>query len=161
MSTAPSLACPVPTYDPILAKIVAETESAQNAFAVRFERKTFNNVTNQGTITPVISRIMSANKCNADTARAIYSMSWGAFQEMGFNIYNSKFGYSGPIATFCNDTDAQHDLYALFLQDDGINWTWTDFRNDATKLDLFAVKYNGSTDYVPGLVKAARDLGYM
>lgn len=161
MSSSPALAIPVPTVDAALASIISRVESADNIFEVRFERKVFNNITNQGTVTPVLARIMTINKCSADTARAIYSMSWGRFQEMGFNIYNSRFGYTGPIATFANDPDAQHDLYALFLQDDQINWSWANFKNDDVKLSQFAIKYNGSTDYVAEMKQAAKELGLL
>lgn len=161
MSSPTPLAIPVPSIDSRLAAIIRLTESSQNPFAIRFERKTFNNITNRGDINPTLARIMQFNHCSADTARAIYSMSWGAYQEMGFNIYNAKFGYTGPIITFANDLDAQTDMYALFLQDDGINWAWDSFKNDSVKLDQFAVKYNGSTDYVAGLLSSAKDLGYL
>lgn len=161
MQTTPELAIPVPSHDAKLCAIIRRDESNDNPFAMRFERRTFNNVTNDGRITPVLARIMTIHHCSQDTARVIYSTSWGAFQLMGFNLYNSKFGYSGTVASFLNDTDAQEDMYALFLQDDGINWVWDDLKNDETKLAQFAVKYNGSTDYVTAMQQAAKELGYL
>src|SRR5579859_4402220 len=110
MSSPTPLAVSVPSYDPILARIVSETESSHSPLAVRFERKAFNNITNRGEITPVLSRIMTYNHCSQDTARMIYSTSWGMYQEMGFNIYNATFGFTGPIVSFANDVDAQGDM---------------------------------------------------
>jgi hypothetical protein len=161
MQTLPELATTVPTYDSQLCAIIRRDESNDNPFALRFERKVFNNVTNDGKITPVLARIMEIHHCSGDTARMIYSTSWGAFQIMGFNLYNSRFGYTGTIASFLNDTDAQGDLYALFLQEDGINWKWNDIKSDETKLAQFAIKYNGSTDYVANMQQAAKELGLL
>lgn len=158
MSTPAPQAIIVPSVDGDLRHILALVESSGNMHAQRFERATFNKITAQGT-SPVLIAIQKANQCNADTARTIYSTSYGTWQEMGFNIYSRIGGYTKSIAEFLTSLTDQQTLYANYLVEDNINLPWAVLKADSAKLDHFSILYNGSTAYSDRVRAAAKELG--
>jgi hypothetical protein len=144
--------------DPQLASIQRLVESSNNYHATRFERKVFNRITDQGT-TPLLLVIQRCNACSMDTARVIYSTSYGAYQIMGFNLYSKTIGWQGTVQNYMNDSVAQDNAYYHFLKANQIEYTWQMLKQQPALLNKFAVTYNGSTIYAVALVKAAKELG--
>jgi hypothetical protein len=144
--------------DPELAAIQRLVESSNNYHATRFERSVFNRITNVGT-TPTLLQIQRCNQCTTDTARQIYSTSYGAYQIMGFNLYDPAIGWAGTIQNYLNDSVAQDSTYFYFLRANHIAYTWRTLKANPTIMTEFAIHYNGSDAYVLALKKAAASLG--
>jgi hypothetical protein len=161
MSTIPSQAPFVPAVDPDLRRIIRRVESNENYGALRFERLTFNKITAQGS-SPIVIAIQRIHQCSSDTARVIYSMSFGAYQLMGFNLYaRHKDGsfYDKPVTQYLESVVDQDNQFGKFLDDDDINVTWASLKAYRVTLDHFAVRYNGSTAYSDRMIQAAKELG--
>lgn len=150
-----TLANPMPV-SPDLRAIARWCESNGDYSAMRFERKTFNTITDQGT-TPVLLAIQKANKCSMDTARMIYSTSWGAYQIMGFNLYGG-LGVVDNIIIFLLNRERQDNAFDNFVNSKGINYAVADLKRNSASLDNYALKYNGSTAYAERVSMAIREL---
>lgn len=148
----------VPTTAESLLRVIKLIESSNNMGAIRFERKVFNRITDAG-YTPALSNIQKANHCSSDTARAIYSMSWGAYQIMGFNLYGD-LKLSIPIFDYLKDYCMQDELAWAFINDvKKIGYSVDELKNDEIKRNHFAVTYNGSSNYAINIMKAIKELG--
>lgn len=145
------------TADPQLASIQRLVESSNNPHATRFERGVFNRITNEGT-NPTLLKIQRCNNCTLDTARQIYSTSYGYYQLMGFNLYDPSIGWEGTVQNYMNDSVAQDSAYYAFLVANHINYTWQSLKADDTLMLQFAIRYNGSAAYCAALERAAASL---
>lgn len=141
---------------PELRAIARWCESDGNYRALRFERKTFNSITDRGT-TPVLIAIARINKCSIDTARVIYSTSFGAYQIMGFNLYNG-LGLTVDISTYLWDEKTQDNMYDKFVTQNDISYSVSDLKSNNEKLMRYAIRYNGSSVYADRVLKAIKAL---
>lgn len=142
--------------DDRLRRIIRSIESSDNNHAMRFERKVFNRVTNAPN-SLIESAIVKANSCTYDTARVIYSMSWGAYQIMGFNLYSgNSIARDFSIIDFLIDLPLQDCVFDNFCISRGINYRVDEMLNDPAKLKQFAVTYNGSESYADLIIKKAK-----
>lgn len=140
-----------------IAPIIRDVESVNQYGALRFERKVFNRITDQGT-TPIIMTIAKCNQCSTDTARMIYSTSWGAYQIMGFNIYDRSIGFTGRVSDFLFEHDVQDNAFFKFIVAKNIEYSAADLL-DEKKRTAFAVTYNGSSAYADRVLSAMKRLG--
>ena len=69
-----------------LLEAIAHIESNEWQYAIRFEPATY--IRKMAFDKIIIQDIIKYNKCSKETAFSIYSTSYGAWQLMGFNIYN-------------------------------------------------------------------------
>jgi len=67
--------------------VIALTESQNNQYAIRFEEKVYLNIYRRKS-TELLQIIQKYNECSFDTAKMIFSCSWGKYQIMGFNLYS-------------------------------------------------------------------------
>lgn len=149
--------------DPRLAVVIKHIESDNNMDAMRFESGTFRACQN-GNYRPSVTNAQKANNCSLTTSHMICATSWGQYQIMGFNIYADKSGFSGNIMGFMKSLERQDDMYARFLETNGLE----DFSLDlilATqeRLTQFITKYNGPgaiDEYSRRLILTARRLGF-
>lgn len=147
----------VPDSFESLCRLIKTIESSNNFGAMRFERKVFNRITDNG-FTPVLGNIQRFNSCSSDTARMIYSVSWGAYQMMGFNIYD-KINIGVSVGDYLKDYCLQDETFYQYIQLKGIVYTIDELKNDQVKRDHFALKYNGSTDYSIKIETYIKSLG--
>lgn len=124
------------------AGLIAAIESGGNSHAMRFEPGIY--VRAMGTF--ILQRIGAANKCDNETSRVIYSMSFGLYQIMGFNLYDTDQPLVSDVVTFCNDTAYQTHRFYQYLDSRDINFSIDQLkvRDNAIK---FALQYNGSESY--------------
>jgi hypothetical protein len=137
--------------------LISKVESADNPSALRFEPAVFDRIRNSEW-TIVLESIVRFNRCTRDTARVVYSCSWGRYQIMGLNVYGACEVQS-PIAEFLANGDLQDAALHNFLariECDQI--TPADLLQDEAKRTKFITRYNG-----PGNVEAywARLLPYL
>lgn len=140
----------MPANDPALADLIARIESSRNSHAIRFERKTFARITNQG-YTPVLSTIQAIHHCSSDTARVLYSMSFGFYQIMGFNLWGRALQYDKDAFSFIDSPADQKTMFFKFLDSIHQNIT-VDSLRDETSRNAFAIAYNGSTAYADKII---------
>lgn len=126
-----------------LATIIARVESSNNPSALRFEWLTFSGrmIANSASI-EILKNIAKINDCSADTAKMIYSTSWGFFQIMGFALYGD-LGYEQPVATYFEDHDAQYAMFAKFVQARNINYGVNELAASRLTRVKFGTVYNG------------------
>jgi hypothetical protein len=144
--------------DPTLALIVAQVESGGFSGALRFEPSVYASVKDLG-MTDIVKDIARVNRCTLETAQVIYSMSFGLYQVMGYNLY--RLGLSRPVSEFLAGAQARilQDMYfAKFLADRNIGYAWGEMLADPLKLNRFSEHYNGSVSYGERLLTVARAL---
>lgn len=142
--------------DPALADLIAGVESNHDLYAIRFEPKVYMRIATQSP-SGAILRIAKINQCSLSTARMIYSTSWGAWQLMGFNWY--ALGFSSPITSIfvpnaCHEI--QEHFFFEFLTSIGKNDTLANIMASDESLNMFALKWNGSTAYADRMRQAAK-----
>lgn len=96
-----------------VADVIGNIESAHNPAALRFEPLTYESAPYYGA---VIDAIKECNLCSIETARMIYSTSWGEFQIMGMNLYDSRVcAYRNNIARYLVQSGDQFVTFDSFL----------------------------------------------
>ena len=147
------------SVDPVLARIISHVESSGLKYALRFEPGIFAGLATLGAAESAeLDHIAHLNLCSYETARVIYSTSFGFYQIMGFNIY--ALGWDGPILSWWQDINAQNAAFAAFLDKNDINFTWAEMSTDSTKLGKFARVYNGNeASYSARMLAIAAQLG--
>lgn len=139
-----------------LADVIALIESNDNPAALRFDSIAFEKV--GGSYGPsstfrgeVLGRIMAHNRCDDTTARAIYAMSWGAFRQSGFRLYDT-FDCRHSIAAVLINPLLQRSLFDGWCIRESIAYAIDELRGAsdaaATKRRTFALRFNaaGSID---------------
>lgn len=142
--------------DPVLARIIAEIESSNEICAVRFEPGTFYAAQRPS----ILSLICADNFCDTKTAQVLYSSSFGLYQIMGFNLYDT-LGYRGNILKFWSDSELQLEFFGRFLSVKNINYNWETLKTNPALLSRFAQIYNGDASaYSAAMLKIAREQNY-
>lgn len=137
-----SATIPTLTADPDLVRVIAQTESGGNQWALRFEPTTYAGIRG-GQHAAACSVARVANKCSIATSQMLCSSSWGLFQIMGFNLW-AKPGFVGPVGAFLGDVNAQGAALERFLIAAGLDGiTWDEIADDETVRERFIVHYNG------------------
>lgn len=125
-----------------LESIISDIESAGNRFAMRFEPHVFAR-TGEGKYGVMVSLAKERNKCSFDTARVIVSMSYGAYQIMGFNLYDPHvIDYPKSVGAFLSDDMVQAGTFRAFCQRRNIYFPVKDLYDESVRL-RFAEVYNG------------------
>jgi hypothetical protein len=146
--------------DPSLARIIARVESSGNISAVRFEPTVYDGLSLNDREQSLIEKIAALNICSHDTARVIFSSSYGLYQIMGFNVY--QLGFDVPILAFWQSDEVQLRCLQKFLNNHQINLPWSTLKDDPAKLGDFAARYNGPNGrvtYANAMRRAAMELG--
>lgn len=146
---------PIASADSTLAAIIRAVESNANYGAVRFEPGIYAD-----SIYPpeAMDKCALLNRCTMQTAKVLCSMSFGAYQIMGFNLYGS-LAITTNVAQFFESESYQDVIFSKFLLQKNINYSWNEMKTDATKMAQFAKVYNGSTTYAQTMMAAAQRLG--
>lgn len=134
----------------LLENVVMQVESGGFTGAIRFEAQAYRTQPTDG---PTIKRIADANKCNLDTAHAIYWTSYGLFQFLGATLYGD-LAYPTPLASFWIDSEQQITQFRKLVTMWGFDPMGFDFTDDAL-LAKFAARYNGPGN-VPSYVQAMK-----
>lgn len=135
--------------DTTLLRVIAQTESADWRYAVRFESATYGVTERE--YPKSLHNCQVANRCSQDTAKMICATSWGVYQMMGFNIYgdNSPCKLTA-IGLFICDDICQENMQEYFLRSIGHSeTTWEQMKLSSQVREGFISKYNG-----PGAVDA-------
>lgn len=117
-----------------LKSLIAQVESSNNQFAVRYESSYFGRVKNSD----LCSRRWN---CTFTTARFLLSCSWGLYQIMGENLVN--LGLSESPIKYCNDRILQDAMFAQYCLVNHCDYSLSDIINNESKRIDFAKKYNG------------------
>lgn len=151
--------------------LIGRVETANDSHQLRFEPTVFAKVNTPGTYSDrahaIVALIQKANACSLGTARMIFSTSWGEVQMMGFNIYGAC-GFKGRVVDFLTDPlqadgrrEVQVSAFHAFLKSEGLADCTPEVLAGNAPLRLhFAIKYNGSIDYVKPLIAALRHFGF-
>lgn len=118
-----------------LSDLIAQAESSNNPFAVRFEPL--------HTPAPAfISRMVVVAACSTETARVLCSTSWGLYQIMGDELMAKGLNMS-PVA-FCGSAQTQYSMFNAVLLEKGLStYTLMDIIGNSAARANFAAKYNG------------------
>lgn len=142
---------------PLLSSLIGWIESRNDPFALRFEPSVFSG--SRFVDNALLQIIQQCNNCDENTARVIASTSWGAFQVMGFNLYNSPFNYRGKIAAFACDTNKQLQIFNDYIDAKNIAYTVSDLAASSLKREHFGLLYNGSASYAGNIVASLNHYG--
>jgi hypothetical protein len=129
--------------------LIAYIESRGNQYALRFEPAVYAQLVRQPVPSPrnhVLMDVLTIHTCTAATASILYSMSFGRYQIMGYNVYGPVIQYHQRIFDFLDDTDAQDNAFDLFVQHMGVNYTVDQLRGSIDTRHHFAQIYNGNAN---------------
>lgn len=142
---------------PELSSVIAWIESRGNPFAMRFEPSVFAG--SRFVDHNLLDIIQNCNECDENTARVIASTSWGRFQDMGFNLYNSPRNYRGTIGRFFSSPILQLGTFHDYVSHRMIDYSVNDLAISATKREHFGLLYNGSVNYAANIVASLEHYG--
>lgn len=145
-----------------IADVIGDIESSHNPAALRFEPLTYENAPH---VNDALKSIKECNLCSLDTARMIYSTSWGEFQIMGRNLYNPQVcGYRNNIARYLVQSNDQFITFDSFLFRMGLSIKLkgsspASLFSDPNLRIQFARLYNGPKNFLTyaGEIKARID----
>ncbi len=132
-------------------KVIARVESLENPLAVRFEPHIYGAI-NVRRVGRLLVQIADIHKCNTETAKVIYSTSWGQYQIMGFNLYS--LGYSQTVWEFLFFEQDQDQVFYKFVKP-------FELKHDVGKIIEFLEKGSELKGKYKGLeyIGKIRDLG--
>ena len=122
-----------------LLEALARIESSGSQYAIRFEPATY--LRKLAFDKTIIQNIIKYNHCSRETAFAIYSTSYGAWQLMGFNIYNNNCEVS--VGEYFADRALQEKSVGVYLKQRGLEKITAQDLLDQKVRENFARKYNG------------------
>jgi hypothetical protein len=133
-----------------LSDVISQIESGNRLDAMRFESVDFEAWMNDSAMEQTYQeRVQHANDmhapCTQNTAAMICFTSWGAFQIMGFNLYNKALGLipkSVTVGKYLNDYNTQRIAFTRFVSAGRFKEETFDF-NDRAEVLRFAHYYNG------------------
>ena len=121
-----------------LIDVIAELESSNNQYALRFESElmliTYNS--------EILNTIIKYNQCDEITAKMIYNTSWGLYQIMGFNLYS--MGLKTNVIAYCAEKSIQTIYFIQFLSENNINFKIQDMLQNNNLMASFIKTYNGN-----------------
>jgi hypothetical protein len=141
-----------------LAAVVALVESRNNPNAMRFEPDLYHRIQTRLRLLPIDSLILDMRRrvalihgCSFDTACMILATSWGKFQLLGENIYDSqilpgRYPYNCTVVQFLNSPPLQEVMFNSFLVRRGIDFTIFGIMDDESLRNAFIEVYNGPGD---------------
>lgn len=127
-----------------LAAVIAQVESSNNSFCIRYEAEMFERWCATKLMpaqSAVVQRIETTNKCNMMTALMIACTSWGKYQLLGESLYGIGMGWTYPIGQFF--AVPQSLYFNHFLNQRSINFLLSDIQSDPAKREEFIAAYNG------------------
>lgn len=141
--------------------LIAWVESRNDPWAFRFEPATYSA---SALLNParaaILATITRIHNCSAQTARVIYSSSFGAFQDMGFNIYGGPNAYTKPFGAFLASPSDQLQFFNAFCQSRGLDMTAQQLADSEALREQFGTVYNGNgVAYAAQIAAACRALG--
>lgn len=142
---------------PLLSSVIAWIESRGEIYALRFEPSIYAG--SRFVDYKLLQIIQTCNNCDENTARVIASTSWGAFQVMGFNLYNMPINYRGNIASFLCDSIRQIKTFNDYIESRGIDYTVSDLASSQNRREHFALLYNGAISYAENIVQSLQHFG--
>ena len=155
------------TVDPALGAIITHVESSGFSGALRFEPAVYATIkgltggpSDPTPGTDLVKTIAKFNLCTIETGEVLYSTSFGLYQIMGYNLY--RLGLHRPLSEYLAGPNArilQDAMFAKFLADRNINFTWAEMLADQEKLNVFAERYNGSLAYGNRMKAIAKEIG--
>jgi len=137
-----------------LSRLVAEVESNNSPYAVRYESGW--RYTTKKSIDS-FHRAHRPVRMSEETVRILLASSWGKYQMMGSNLYD--MGYGAELVQFASTEFEQDIWFKNFLQTRGIDFTLEEILKDKAKRQLFARRYNGdATTYSARLLNVYETL---
>lgn len=133
-----------------IADVIGAIESSHNPAALRFEPLTYENAPH---VSDALKSIKECNLCSLDTARMIYSTSWGEFQIMGCDLYDPQVcGYRNNIARYLVQSNDQFVTLDSFLFRMGLSvklksTSPASLFSDPNLRAQFARLYNGARNF--------------
>lgn len=144
-------------------QVIAYVESKGDSFAYRFEPLTYASTLNtQGktAMQQILAQIVKVHNCSYQSARVIYSSSFGKYQIMGFNLYG-QLNVQKSFGEFMTDDSLQDLAFNTFLKQKNIaSITVDQLATDKNTRIKFGNIYNGNgNDYAGSIVSALQHFG--
>lgn len=135
------------TILPKLSDVIASIESSGIKYAMRFEPALYERIGNQNcAVNFGLTNIALYNRCTLETAKIISCTSWGLFQIMGFNLYNSPISLKSPIGEYVENEGMQLSAFNAFLDHNHMFVAVAELRDVLQERLDFARHYNGPGD---------------
>lgn len=129
--------------------LIAQVESANNPFAIRYEPAWSYAVPSD------IRAAEIAHGCDETTALALMSCSWGLYQIMGSVLYDLGASHLNLLRDYLPNAPAQTTMFFHFLEEYCPPVTIDDIREGNAAALAFAARYNGNG---PEYLKRCRDV---
>lgn len=98
----------------IFRAIIANVESGNKPFAIRFDKRLYEEYSKKEV--EKRSRCKVVNDCDDETALMILSTHWGLYQFSGYNLYEGQLWLKVPIGVYLSDIEIQNDVFVGYLE---------------------------------------------
>jgi len=146
-----------------IADVIAWVESKGDGMAYRFEPLQYakTQVPGNSAMTQIVSQIQKIHNCSLQSARVIYSSSFGRYQIMGFNLYG-QLKVTDCFGLFLNGDSLQLQAFNTFLAQKQLSqYSIYDLACSKVKRELFGKIYNGDgPGYGALIAQALQHFGY-
>ena len=126
-----------------LAAVVAQVETNDNPFAIRFEQALMAQWAAMNPVRgAILAAIASLHDCSHDTARMIACTSWGRYQILGENLYDRAL-VNVTVFAYVADPKLERLAFDALLIRKDVAFALQDIIDDEAKRQKFIAAYNG------------------
>lgn len=140
-----------------LSDFIAQVETNDQMHAIRFEPGFAKYVT-EASIRACIS-YASPSVMSRATAMVLLQTSWGRHQIMGENLY--ALGFKGRLFDYLRDIIWQEFFFSEYCKSRKIDYSLEEVLRNLNCRERFAIKYNGSRDYMLRIRQVAIEQGLL
>jgi hypothetical protein len=146
-----------------LTDVIAWVESKGDPYAFRFEPATYANLANPSAVQKgIIATIQTIHNCSYESAKVIYSSSFGKYQIMGFNLFAPKLSLCESAFKFMGDSATQDAMFTKLIASMALSSLTPDtLASSLWNRQHFGAIYNGNAQaYGISIAQALVHFGY-
>jgi hypothetical protein len=142
-----------------LADVIGYVETKNNPFGYRFEPLLYQKLSAPSKAAQdILATIQHIHQCSLNSAKAIFSSSYGSTQILAENLYDPAVGLKVPVWAYMNDAILQAATFSDFVKWKQLDYRATDLLQPTLR-EHFAIMYNGSPAYAELIAQSLDHFG--
>jgi hypothetical protein len=141
------------------ADVIGYVETKNDPHGYRFEPAIYQKLSVPSkAASDILATIQRIHNCSANTAKCIFSCSFGETQILAENLYDPAVGLKVSVFDYQNDPVLQAATFNKFIEWKRIDYT-VDMLLNVTLREHFAVIYNGALSYADLILESLNHFG--
>lgn len=159
LSIPPSQAIATSQNTIALFDVIGYVETKNDPLGFRFEPALYASLAAPSkAASDILATIQRIHHCSFNTAKAIFSCSFGATQILGENLYDPAIGLKMTVFDYQKDTVMQAAIFHDYVQWKHIDYSVAALK-EATLREHFALVYNGALSYADLIAQSMEHFG--